>query len=167
MAVTKIGPGQWHSSLVDKVFDSEEAARHYDEKQEQILRGRTEQEKFLDDLPAEQLRSYLEREMLADANRDASNAGKVLVDVWLAAHPEYLDSKHNGDQIAIYLKMKRGNAMPRDTRDIDEAVEALSRAGALQVDQAKLDAKYRRDVEAQRSRYTEYETLQTGSHSSQ
>lgn len=151
MAVTKVGHGRWHSSLVDKVFDSEEAAEHYDQQQEQVLRGRTQQEQFMDALPSDKVRAYIEREMLAGAYEDiGASAGKrKLIDVWQASHPEIVDSTHNANQIATYLKLTKGNAMPRSTADLDEAAEALNRAGLLQIDQAKLDAKYRREVSAE------------------
>lgn len=146
MAVVRAQEG-WVSTEMGKVYDSEEAARHYDDRELTIRRARqarTEDED-LDRLittggvstDTAKLNRHVQR--LADEGTEQHHRRYVgpgmnaVMKQWIDTHPNYVDSQYNGNQMRSALIILYHRAEPRDTAELDAAAESLVRIGALQV----------------------------------
>lgn len=146
MAVIQVQEG-WVSTETGHTYDSEQAARHYDDKELTIRRSRmarTEDED-LDRLittggvstDTAKLNRQIQR--LADEGTEQHHRRYVapgmnaVMRQWLDAHPNYVDSPYNGNQMVSALIMLYGRKEPRDTAELDAAAESLVRIGALQI----------------------------------
>jgi len=92
-------------------------------------------------LSADQLRdhaSMLANEALVEsAKRHTAPGVKMLIDHWLANHPDYDDGgevgKENGQRAAFVILGATGRISPRSTADIDDAMDKLAANGLLRV----------------------------------
>lgn len=147
MAVIKVQEG-WVSTETGHTYDSEQAARHYDDKELTIRRARmtrAEDEEFdrminaggvsADTAKINRHIKRLNDEAMEGLERKLTVAGtSQVIDHWLKQHEGvYVNSEHNGKQIALMLMADHGTASPRDTAAIDAAVEKLLRINALQL----------------------------------
>jgi hypothetical protein len=137
MAVKKVGPGQWLSTLTGHYETSEEAALHYDRLEAQKIRaGQDEGEKILDGLTAEQLKSLA----LAAVRRtdEVTNRpdGEDSIIRFVMSHPEYInegaDGSLNAGAMSAHLR-GQGKFPPYRVDDLQQAYEDLSELGVLKL----------------------------------
>lgn len=96
MTVTKTGIGVWHSSLTDDTYDSEEAARHYDNLERRKLTLESPEEKFLNSLSTPQVKMYAQQKQAwAEEVQEKTDWRHVQQD-FVNANPDYLPNPHNG-----------------------------------------------------------------------
>ncbi|SRR6266851_2335877 len=92
-------------------------------------------------LSADQLRdhaSMLANEAVVEtAKRHTAPAVKMLIDHWLANHPDYDDGgevgAENGTRAALVILGATGRISPRSTAEIDDAMDKLAANGLLRV----------------------------------
>lgn len=137
MSVRKIGIGQWYSTLAEQTFDSEPAARHYDNLERMRSTPESAGQKILDGLSTEELKSLiLELNVQSDqfeGNRNWQEVQKEFV----AANPDYLPIPINGSALAAVL-VERGKLDPNGTylgtmADMQDAYTDLAEKGVLQL----------------------------------
>lgn len=146
MAVVRVQEG-WVSTETGHTYDSEQAARHYDDEQLTIRRARMariEDEDFdrmitTGGVSSNTAEANRQIQRLADEATEQQHRRYVapgmntVMNRWLATHPNYVDSDYNGNQMKSALLMLYGRSEPRDTAELDAAIEGLVRIGALQV----------------------------------
>ena len=146
MAVIRVQEG-WVSTETGHTYDSEQAARHYDDKELTIRRARmtrTEDENFdrlitTGGVSANTAEANRQIQRLTDEATEQQHRRYVapgmnaVMNQWLDEHPHYINSEYNGNQMRSALIMLYGRAEPRDTTELDAAMEGLVRIGALQV----------------------------------
>jgi hypothetical protein len=143
MAVQKGKNGEWMSTLTGNRYTSEQAAAHYD-KREQMRRGtpETEEDKKLASMKPAEIRKLIEamdREVAAN-----TNGGSVTeVHEWIANNPHISrDGTAQGydNMVAINKFLTaRGKVYPFSTADLDWAANNLVDEGKIHVDH-KLEA---------------------------
>jgi hypothetical protein len=136
MAVTRIGDS-WYSSLTEQNYDSEVAAKHYDNLERMKSRPDSEGSKLLDSLSTEQLKSLVtEMGVRAEQVQGNLNWRQAQKD-FVAANPDYVANTANGSALAAVL-VERGKLTPDGTflgtlDDMQEVYLDLAEKGMLQL----------------------------------
>jgi hypothetical protein len=135
MAVNKLGPERWQSSLTGQTYTSEQAARHYDTLEAQSIRaGQDPGEAILSKLSTEELKSVTES-MIRRADEAASRPdGVASITEWLANTPAYIDEGLAGAQNSGALKAhlrSQGLFPPYSSSQLHKAYSNLVELGVL------------------------------------
>jgi hypothetical protein len=126
----------WYSTLLEKHYDSQEAARHYEVREVQSRGRRIPEQEEADKLKPEVIRALYYNEMISQARKEASIACKQDADAFFVMHPEYVDSVANARQMGHYF-MSRGIESP-SLEQMEAAYESLRDAGLLEFNRAEL-----------------------------
>jgi hypothetical protein len=137
MSVKKVGTFRWHSTLADQDYDSEEAARHYDNLERMKSSPESAGSKILDSLSTEQIKS-LATEMIAQADQVEGNRNWQQVQKeFVANNPDFVANPANGSALAAVL-VERGKLDPSGVylgtmADMQDAFIELAEKGVLQL----------------------------------
>jgi hypothetical protein len=137
MSVRQVGVGHWYSTLAEQTYDSELAARHYDNLERMRSMVDSEGDKLLASLTPEQIRSL---DAAARLQADQVNRRQDWQDVqkeFVAANPDYLANTANGSALAAVL-VERGKLNPDGTflgtlEDVQEVYVDLAEKNVLQL----------------------------------
>jgi len=102
MAIKQVGPGHWYSTLAEQTYDSELAARHYDNEERMKLSVDPE-EKFLESLSTDQVKMYAQQKQVWAEKVHGSIGWKNIQQDFVNANPDYLPNEANGRTLAATL----------------------------------------------------------------
>jgi hypothetical protein len=144
MAVKKQGPERYLSTLTGHVYDSAQAAKHYDDLEARSINaGQDEGEKILSKLTTEQVKSLTES-MIKRADEAANRPnGEASITEWLANTPAYIDEGLAGAQNSGALKAhlrSQGLFPPYSSSQLHKAYSDLVELGVLHL-KSGVDAK--------------------------
>src|SRR5579862_7779771 len=122
MAVMRNDLG-WYSTMLEKTFDSEQAARHYELREIQSRTRRTPEQEEAENLKPEVVRALYNEALISEARKEASIACHLAIDEFHVLHPEYIDSPANSAQMRHYFT-SRGIESP-SLEIIEEAYSSL------------------------------------------
>jgi hypothetical protein len=139
MSVQKVGIGHWYSSLTETAYDSEKAARHYDnlERQRMQASGETYGTKLLNSISTGELKSLVSAAIVeADSIAGNRNFLEVQQD-FVNANPDYVANRTNGIALSAVL-VERGLLDPNGTylgtmEDMQNTYIDLAQKGVLQM----------------------------------
>jgi hypothetical protein len=136
MSVNKIGHESWHSSLTDQTYDSEQAARHYDNLERRKSAPESPGSKLLDSLSTDQLHSLV-TEMNIQAEQIQGNRDwRRVQEDFVAANPDYLAIPANGSALAAVLvdrgKLTSDSVFVGTMEDMQDAYTDLAEKNVLQ-----------------------------------
>jgi hypothetical protein len=137
MSVRKVGIGQWYSTLARETYESELAAKHYDNLERMRSSPGSAGSKILDSLSTDQLKSLV-TEMNAQAEQIEGNLDfNKVQEEFVANNPDYLANSHNGAALIAVL-VERGKLASNGTflgtmADMQEAYIDLAEKNVLQL----------------------------------
>jgi hypothetical protein len=137
MAVRQIGINSWYSSLAEQTYDSEPAAKHYDNLERMKSSPESEGSKLLASLSTEQIRS-LHAEMSIQAESVQGNLDWNRVqEEFVAANPDFLANPVNAASLTAVL-LERGKLTPDGTflgtmDDLQDVYVDLAEKNVLQM----------------------------------
>jgi len=99
MSIQKLGFRRWYSSLCEAEFETELAARKYEDEERMKWAANGPEAKFLESLTAEQAKYLAEKEL---RNADKGNWMHVQQD-FVNANPGFLPNKTNGERLSTAL----------------------------------------------------------------
>lgn len=126
----------WYSTILEKRYDSQEAARHYELRELQSRTRRTPEQEEAEKLKPEVIRALYDNEMVSEARKEASIGCQQDVFAFHEMHPEYIDSPANAAQMQHYFA-SRGIESP-SLEQIEGAYESLRDAGLLGLNRAEV-----------------------------
>jgi hypothetical protein len=135
MAIKQVDPGHWYSTLAEQSYDSELAAKYYDDLERQKSQPESAGSKILDKLSAEEIKSlYIEMANRADQPARAMAWQEAQIE-FCASHPDFLACPHNGSALVAVLT-ERGMLASDGTftgtqADIEQAVYDLAERNVL------------------------------------
>lgn len=135
MAVMRNGAGWW-STILEKNYDSEQAARHFETRELMKRSVRTPEQDEADNLKPEVIRALYNNEMISQARKEANIASGQDTCAFLEMHPEYTDSPANAAQMRHYF-VSRGLESP-NLEELEAAFESLRDAGLLELNRTAL-----------------------------
>ena len=138
MAVSRTERG-WYSDLCGHFYESEEAALHYDQR-EQMKRS-TPAEMALDAVTTEELKSHINGRLAHDAVRLALEGTVIPVVLITRGIPWYVDSQSNADVLMEELRHRfheRTLTPPLTINDWLSLVLEMRDAGRLEVNDAAI-----------------------------
>lgn len=138
----------YHSTFLDKDFDSAQALVH-EEAKERLRRSGDQvaaDDAAMRAIPIEDFRALCERGMRSDAEKMAINESISSADVFTQMHPEYLDTKKNGDTMRAAFGLL--NITTPTQQQYEEVYERCRAQGLLELDPKVL--KQQREAATQR-----------------
>ena len=137
MAVRQVKIGVWESSLTGQCFDSEIAAKHYDNLERKRTEADSEGAKILDSLSAPQLKSLFREINVQSEQGDAVRSWQAVQEQFLAENPEFLPCERNGAALAAVLidrgKLTSSGVFQGTMQDVIDAYYDLAERGVLQL----------------------------------
>jgi hypothetical protein len=135
MTVRKVGLDHWYSTLADETYDSELAARHYDDLERLRSSPESEGQKILDSLSTAQLKSLI-IEMNVQSDQPAGRMDwQQIQQEFVDTHPDFFACPTNGGALSAVL-VERGKLTPHGEftgtmADIEEAYCDLAERNVL------------------------------------
>ncbi|HEV3482283.1 MAG TPA: hypothetical protein VGR97_08140 [Candidatus Acidoferrales bacterium] len=136
MTVEKIGPGQWRSTRVGSVFDSELAARHYDDLE--ALKETLAQDRLADEaaekLSPDELLAIMRQAAHESDQKIGQKIGEDRIKDFIARHPEFVADGNVGVQNGAMMRgwlLAQGKSMPFEDDDIEHAYLYLAELGHI------------------------------------
>jgi len=143
MAVMRNDSG-WYSTILEKTFDSEQAARHYELRELQSRTRRTPEQEEAENLKPEVIRALYDNEMVSHARKEAFISCEQDVFAFHEMHPEYIDSDANSAQMCHYFT-SRGIESP-SLEQLESAYESLRDAGLIGLNRAEVAKQQKQKV---------------------
>ena len=134
----------WFSSILERHYDSQEAAQHYELRELQSRTRLTPEQEEAAKLKPEVIRALYNNEVISEARKEASIACQQDVFAFHEMHPEYIDSEANAAQMRHYFT-SRGIESP-NLEQMEAAYLSLRDAGLLGLNRAEVAKQQKQQV---------------------
>ena len=137
MSVRQIGVGSWYSSLTEQSYDSELAARHYDNLERMKSAADSPGSKLLDSLSTDQLKSLVTEMQIQAEQVQGVQDWRQIQEEFVAANPDFLANERNGSALAAVLvdrgKLTSGGVFVGTMDDMQQAYIDLAEKNVLEM----------------------------------
>jgi hypothetical protein len=126
----------YQSQFDPEVFYESEGARAEHDRKASLRLANAEREKF-DGLSAEAVRSLYEQGLRDQESRAGELRSERTGQVWVSAHPEFVQCAENAAQVQNYLELTGRSEQNVRYEDLEAAYEHLNARGLLRLDAEK------------------------------